>query len=377
MPGNESGPVAPTLAEVLDIAPWRRLEEHLTDLRERVDDSIAGSQDLRRRYREELLAEQPDLPQHIRRPSEDALAKARDLIRHGSVAAADGTVSQVPLAGGAKLQVGVVIAFNSGKVVDLVTRVFEHELTANVGSAMEYFAQLRGKRRISSLVSHAIMLFGERSLLIDQPADWRLLHGELIPHELRTGAGRPSDNLPRTFDLIDRYIASEQFIACSESTGDLDVLNAAELLEPGEYIVIRNMDAKLNLFLDGDPTTGQQRAGFNNTDRDRFRTWIAQAGPKVAEVMVKAGHRPFLLECHVDHVEDAVALFFADALWVRGYDPGGPGSPIRGFPFHIDLADQVARTLFKSSDFRGFVEYRLMEISVEEGIFDLDPRRTR
>ena len=60
---------------------------------------------------------------------------------------------------------GVVIAFNSGKVVDLVTRVFEHELTANVGSAMEYFAQLRGKRRISSLVSHAIMLFGERNLL--------------------------------------------------------------------------------------------------------------------------------------------------------------------------------------------------------------------
>ena len=193
---------------------------------------------------------------------------------------------------------------------------------------------------------------------------------------MRTGAG-PSDNLPRTFDLIDQYIASEQFIACSESTGDLDVLNAAELLEPGEYIVIRSMDAKLNLFLDGDPTTGQQRAGFNNSDRDRFRTWIGQAGPKVAEVMVKAGHSPFLLECHVDHVEDAIALFLADSLWVRGHDPEGSGSPVRGFPFHIDLADQVARTLFKSSDFRGFVEHRLMELSVEQGLFDLDPRRTR
>ena len=180
---SKDAPLAPTLAEVLDIAPWQGLEEHLTDLRGRVDESIAGSQNLRRRYREELLAEQPDLPKQIRRPSEDALANARELILHGSVAAADGTVSQVPLAGGAKLQVGVVIVFNSGEVVDLVTRVFEHEMTANVNSTTEYFAQLRGKRRISSLVSHAIMLFGERSLLIKQPADWRLLHGELIPHE--------------------------------------------------------------------------------------------------------------------------------------------------------------------------------------------------
>ena len=50
---------------------------------------------------------------------------------------------------------------------------------------------------------------------------------------------------------------------------------------------------------------------------------------------------------------------------------------MRGFPFHIDLADQVARTLFKSSDFRSFVENRLMTMSVEQGLFDLDPRRTR
>jgi hypothetical protein len=50
---------------------------------------------------------------------------------------------------------------------------------------------------------------------------------------------------------------------------------------------------------------------------------------------------------------------------------------VRGFPFHIDLADQAAGTLFRASDFRGFVEYRLMEVSVEDGLFDLDPRRTR
>jgi hypothetical protein len=121
---------AASLKEVLAKAPWRNLEEHISDLPERVDRSITASHDLRRRYREELLAQDPTLPERIRRPSEAALAEAIQLMQTGVVAAADGTVAPVPLVGGAKIQVAVVIVFNSGQVVDLVTRVFEHELDA-------------------------------------------------------------------------------------------------------------------------------------------------------------------------------------------------------------------------------------------------------
>jgi len=67
----------------------------------------------------------------------------------------------------------------------------------------------------------------------------------------------------------------------------------------------------------------------------------------------------------------------ADSLWTRGIAHDGTGSTIRGFPFHIDLADQVAGTLFKGSDFRKFVETRLFDIGVESGTFEIDPRRTR
>jgi hypothetical protein len=370
-------PASPSISEIVARAPWRSLEQHVSDLRERVDSSIQASHELRHRYREELLANDVSLQTRILRPSPAALDAAIQLMRTGTVAASDGTVSPVPLAGGAKIQVGVVIAFNSGEIVDLVTRVFEHELQAATTSAMEYFAQLRRSRQVSYLVSHALMLFGERRLLIEQPADWRMLHGELIPHELRTGAGRPADNLPPTFDLIDRYIASEQFIACSESTGDLDVLNAAELLQPGEYVVIRSLSDKLRLFLDGDDDLGTVAAKFSHADAERFRAWMHTAGPAVAEVLVKAGQRPFLIECHAQRIDESVALFLVDSLWTRGHPLDGTASAVRGFPFHIDLADQVARTLFKSSDFRTFVEHRLMTLSVEEGLFDLDPRRTR
>ena len=67
------------------------------------------------------------------------------------------------------------------------------------------------------------MLFGERRLLLDHEADWRLLHGELIPHELRTGAGKPDKNLQPTFDLTNSYINTEKFIAVSEASDDIDI----------------------------------------------------------------------------------------------------------------------------------------------------------
>lgn len=222
------------------------------------------------------------------------------------------------------------------------------------------------------------MLYGERQLLIQEPADWRLIHGELVPHELRTGAGRPRQNLPPTFDLIHQYIESRHFIAISESPQqDLDILNAATILEPGEYIVIRTLEDSLETFLEGDQATGQARANFNDHDRERFRSFMKSAGPQVAVILILVGQRPFLIECHQDCIDDAVALFLADSLGTRGFPLDQPGAPIRGFPFHLDLADQVARTLLKGSEFSDFVEARAMTLGVEAGLFDLDPRRTR
>ena len=149
------------------------------------------------------------------------------------------------------------------------------------------------------------------------------------------------------------------------------------LLEPGEYIVIRLMTDTLTSFLEGDQSTGQARANFALPDERRFRQFIESAGPQVAVVLVKAGDKPFLLECHANRVPESVAVFLTDSLWTRGLPMDGMANTVRGFPFHIDLADQVARTLFKGSEFRSFVESRLFDLGIEGGVFDIDPRRTR
>jgi hypothetical protein len=366
-----------SISDVLDNAPWQSLELHLDTLTERIDTSIHRSHTIRDDYRNELLSDRPDIKEKIRRPSEESLKTAQDNFKNGVICAADGTVAPVPLLAGSKIQVGVVIVSNRGDIVNLVTRVFETELTSEAKNAREYFINLRKTRSISTLLSRSIMLFGERKLLSEQEADWRFIHGELIPHELRTGAGKPAKNLPPTFELMHKYIESKNFIAVSETSDDIDILNAAILLQPGEYIVIRSLRDTLLTFLEGDKEIGQARANFVATDEKRFRKFIDSEGPKVAVVLVKAGMKPFLIECHVDKIEEAAAMFLTDALWIKGLSVDGSGFTIRGFPFHIDLADQVAGILFKSSDFRSIVESRLFELGIEAGLFDIDPRRTR
>lgn len=367
----------PSLQEVINRSPWTNLEQHLDDLKERVDSSINKTNNLRARYREELLTQNPDIVHNIKRPSEQSLQAAQQLLMSGTVAASDGTVSPVPLLGGSKIQVGVVIVFNKGHIVDYITKIFETEITQDSGTAMEYFQNLRDTRKISNLVARAIMLFGERKLLLDHEADWRMMHGELLPHELRTGAGKPQQNLPLAFQLIETYVERKNFLAISEASDDIDILNAAILLEPGEYIYIKSLTDVLNLFLNGDENTGQARANFTERDLRKFRDFIQSVGNKISIVLVKAGNKPFLMECHSDQIEEAVALFFADSLWTRGFDLHGSSFTVRGFPYHIDLADQVARTLIKGSDFQNYVESRLFDIGIESGFFDIDPRKTR
>ena len=157
-------PNKPSIHEVLESAPWVPLEEHLNHIRQRVDLSITKAHQLRDRYREELLANQPDLANQIRKPDLAALSAAEQTCKTGTIAAVDGTISPVPLLAGSKIQIGVVIVTNRGDVVDLVTRVFETEITADTGTATEFFKHLRTTRSISNLLSRAIMLFGERRL---------------------------------------------------------------------------------------------------------------------------------------------------------------------------------------------------------------------
>ncbi|MEO3858534.1 hypothetical protein [Acrocarpospora sp. B8E8] len=198
-----------SLADILAVAPWAELEEHINHLRERVDTAVLASHARRDRLRTEILSENPEIRARIRRPRPETLVWAKNLLRTGIVAAADGTIVAVPLLSGTKIQIGVVVVTNTGESVRLVTRAFEHELTASGETAREFFENLRKVHGRANLASRALMLFGERQILLAQEADWRMIHGQLIPFELRTGGDKPGENLPPVFDLLRRYVADQ------------------------------------------------------------------------------------------------------------------------------------------------------------------------
>ncbi|MEV0614771.1 hypothetical protein AB0I81_15685 [Nonomuraea sp. NPDC050404] len=52
-------------------------------------------------------------------------------------------------------------------------------------------------------------------------------------------------------------------------------------------------------------------------------------------------------------MEEAAALLLADALWTRGLPDTGAPVTARGFPFHIDVADNVAETNVCTSSISG------------------------
>lgn len=364
-----------SIQKLLESVNWLPLEGYLDDLKPRLDESLQKSKQQREKFRQELLENNPDLITKIKSVPEEKLEWAKSLLQKGTIAACDGTISFVPLLGGSKIQIGVVIVSNSGDVVNLVTKMFETDLVENSKTAVEFFTSLREARKISNLLGRAIMLSGERKALAEHKADWKLIHGEIIPHELRTGAGNPADNLDPAFDLVRNYVEFKNFIAVSEGSDDIDILNAASILEPCEYIVIKSLTESLTQFLDGDEI--HSPANFNTKDKERFRQFIHSVGDDVVVVLLKASSKPYIIECHKDKIEEAVSIFLVDSLWSRGLPLDDPSHAIRGFPFHIDLADQVARTLFKGADFRNYVESRLFELEVESGVFDLDARRTR
>lgn len=89
---------------------WRTFIRYTQNL----DDSISKAHKIREQYRNELLQNNPEIKNNIKRPSKEALSSAQNLILTGTIAAADGTLSPVPLLSGAKIQIGVVIVSNTG-----------------------------------------------------------------------------------------------------------------------------------------------------------------------------------------------------------------------------------------------------------------------
>jgi len=363
---KESAPPGiPHFDEMVDLQKWQEVEEFYRGADDLVARDVREAVDLRRRLREELLESDPRVVEKIRRPTPEAVAWAKEQLFGGRVCGVDGTLSRSPSLSGGRARIGVAATTYQGDKIQRVLYVSYRRMAGAVTSAMEYFERLKRVNKISELLLRAVMAFSERSLALQRGEEWKLVHGELLPYELwaALGTGRP---LRTRLDLARRLVQAKKIVGVVEGSKNVELLNAGELLGPGEYLDARELRVDLMEYLRG--KSGDVRAAhFNKQEEQEFEEFSSRYGPEVRVGLFKAGSKTYLFHAHKDVFDDAAAIVLADASH----------QPMRGFPLLLDYADQLLRHYLAQSDFDQQIQFKTARLGMEVLAAEIDPRKTR
>jgi len=349
---------------LVDPSLWKDYETFIKGADVRLEDDIRKSLDKRRELRKKLLSD-PQLRGRIR-PRKEELDKWRGLLKWaedelfaGKVAAVDGTISNFPMVSGTRCRIGVVSTSYKNNRIEKVLYVSERELAEPSSSVMEHFEKLRTKHRISNLLLRALMMYGERQLALNRPEKWKLVHGELLPYELRTGLG-VYRALPESLELGRKLIEAKNVIAVVEDTSKLNLLNAGIVLERGEYMDALGLKHDLeNNYL---PT-----AHFSREDEEVFKEFVKDYCDDIRIGVYRAGWKPYVFEAHKNVFDKAAALVMKDS----------ESQPTRGFPLLIDYADTICNGLLSGGEFQKQIMFKTAKISPDALGFEMIARTTR
>ncbi|MEM2130167.1 MAG: hypothetical protein QXZ70_06175 [Candidatus Bathyarchaeia archaeon] len=349
---------------LVDPSLWKDYETFIRSADKRLEEDIKKSINKRKELRK-ILLEDPQLKQRIRPRKEesdrwDSLLKwAEDELFSGNVAAVDGTISNFSMVSGTRCRIGVISTSYKNKRIEKVLYVSERELAEPSSSVIEHFEKLRKKHRISALLLRALMLYGERQIALSRSEAWKLVHGELLPYELRTGLGIYRA-LPESLELGRKLIEAKNVIAVIEDTTRLNLLNAGIILERGEYMEALTLKEYFeNNYL---PT-----AHFSRDDEALFKEFVKDYCDNVRIGVYRVGFKPYVFEAHKDVFDKAAALIMKDA----------ENQPMRGFPLLIDYADAICSCLLSGSDFQRQIMFKTAKASPDTFGFEMIARTTR
>lgn len=355
---------------LVNLDNWQSLEGFLETCDERLYDDIKATLERRQQLREILLAD-PTFRTRVKRLEPELQVWAKDQLFGGRVCAVDGTVCIVPSTSGGRARIAVVATSYQADKIERVVYVSYRQLAEPVTDAADYFKKLKSINTSSSLFMRAVMAYAERDLALRRPEEWKFVHGELVPYELRTGLGR-TRALPQCLELGARLVENKCTVGVVEGSEDIGLLNAVEMLDRLEYVEARGLDHDLGEYLEGapDPEDPSQRlrgAHFNEADQERFKDFIRRYAKQIRVGIFKVGLKPFIFQAHVENFERAAALVMMDASM----------QPLRGFPLLIDYADQICSGHLSSKDFERQIHFKTARFGIEALGYEIDPRKTR
>jgi hypothetical protein len=350
---------------------WQPLDEYFEGCDEKLLSDIKKNLEWRSALRKKLL-EDPAFKDRVKTLNPADQEWAKEQLFAGRVCAVDGTLSIIPSTSGGRARIGVVATSYKSDRIERVVYVSYGRLAEPVSDPTDYFKKLKSVNSTSNLLMRAVMAYAERELALRREEPWKFIHGELLPYELRTGAGHTRIVLPRALELGMKLIDCEKAIGVIEGSEDIDLLNAVETLEKNEYVEARTLAHDLQKFLEGEPdpdNPGERIGGahFGDEDRRKVEKFKSDYGTKVKVGIFKVGFKPFLFQAHASNFERAAALVMVDAMM----------QPMRGFPLLIDYADQICSKQLAGGEFERQIQFKTARFGIEALGYEIDPRKTR
>jgi len=336
---------------------WRKVDDYIGEEAQVVEEDVRRMARLREamRRRAESL---PGFRERLFRVSREGVEWGWEVLHGGDVAGVDGTLAMYPTPVGYKCRIGVVAVNYVGDRVEEAVYVSDaHMVDEEAGKIEELLGEMERVSRVSSLLYRALMLYKERELALERREDWRLVHGPLVPLEMRLSRLGVTDSLQTCLELAGRIVEDGGVIGVLSSTSRLRLLNLGYLLKPGEYLFIGSA---------GDLMRREKR-GLAPWEEELVDEFIRGYGDRISVGIFRAGPRAYVFEAREDVFHEAARIVMADSLHNR----------VRGFPALLDYADSVCRSLLSPEEFRVRVEQKLLEVEGDEGIYAFDERRLR
>ena len=349
--------------DLVDPSLWKDYESFIEVTDRELEQDIRKSIELRKELRKRLLSD-PNLrkkirPKPIEKKWDKLLEWAENELFGGNVAAVDGTISYFPMVSGTRCRIGVVATSYKNNRIEKVLYISERELAEPSSSSLEHFENLVNKHRISNLLLRALMMYGERFLALQRPEEWKFVHGELLPYELRTGLG-VYRALPESLDLGRKLIEAKNVIAVIEDTSKLNLLNAGAVLDRGEFMEAFSLKEDLL-------TNYLPRAHFSKEDEKLFEDFVEEYCDNIKVGVFRVGFKPYVIHAHKEVFDEAMALVMKDA----------ENQPMRGFPLLLDYADSVCHSILSGSEFYKQIMFKIAKISPDSLGFEITARMTR
>jgi len=334
---------------------WKPYEKYILSEDAEITEDAALSLQASENFREKIL-QSAKVKDRIHRPRGTELAE--QLLKSGQVAGIDGTLSAYPTATGARCRIGVVAVTYAGQsFAEAVYISSLHLADQDLEDPVQLLEEAEELAKASRLLFKALMLYKERELALQRPEKWKLIHGPLVPLEMRLGRLGVSGALKANLELAEKMLKRGNIAGVMSSTSRLRLLNLGYLLRPGEYIPA----AKASAFMKAE----KRRL---TREEERLLDWfIEQHGDEITVSVYKAGSKAYVFEAPANQVDEAASIIIADSRHTG----------MKGFPLLLDYADKVASTLLSAEEFKQKFEQQLLRAQGLEAIMSFDERRMR